>query len=159
MKNFKLYYREHGCWLEFDEETFLKIRRERQRVYFHRKKAQECYCSKRQLWLCDGLCDTCEFYQPRTQSLETPINNEKGFTLLGCLSDGCNYEDLIVEKNDRKEIILRIKAQMPILLEYGEMKLEGYSDRKIAEKLQIKRTTLYRKIEKMRKILGESLEF
>ena len=35
------------------------------------------------------------------------------------------------------------------------MKIEGLSDRMIAKKLQVSRTSLYRKIEKMRELLGD----
>lgn len=158
MKKFKLYYREHHCWLELDEETYLEIRRERQRVHFKRQKGKECFCPKKQLWLCDGLCDTCEFYQPCAESLDAPRCNEGSFTLLEFLSDGCNYEDLIADTNDKKAIIMQIRKYMPILLEYAVLKIEGFSDREIVKRLQVSRTSLYRKIEKMREILGDKLE-
>ena len=62
MKNM-LYYRELHCWVKHEEAVYLKIRRMRQRVYAQRHDAQECFCKHKQLWLCDGVCDGCEFYK------------------------------------------------------------------------------------------------
>ena len=98
MKNCKLYYREHHCWLELEEEMYLEIRRERQRVYFKKHKAGECFCRKNKLWLCDGLCETCEFYKKKELSLYAPACLSNDIPMIEYLSDMCDYSLLSVEK-------------------------------------------------------------
>ena len=155
MKNFKLYYREHGCWLEFDEETFLKIRRERQKTYYNRKKVGECFCSKKNLWRCDGMCDTCCYFKSGDMLLSTVINDSEDLTVMGCMSDGGEQERMCLEKIASQEILQYLKGVMPELLEYGKLRLSGKTEQEIAKKWGISRMAIYKKIQKAKKILLE----
>ena len=150
-----MYYREHHCWLELDEKTYLEIRRERQRVYFKKRKAGECYCSKNKLWLCDGLCETCEFYKKKEVSLYAPGYLSNDIPLIEYLSDRCDYETQTLVELENRQMLKDLQEEMPIVLEYGELKLQGLSDRQIAKELGIPRTSLYRLIEKARKLLKD----
>ena len=154
MKNCKLYYREHRCWLELEEEIYLEIRRERQRVYFKKHKAGECYCRKNKLWLCDGLCETCEFYKKKELSLYAPACLSNDIPMIEYLSDMCDYEEQKLDELTNKQMLKDLQEEIPIVLEYGKLKLQGMSDREIARELNIPRTSLYRLIEKARKLLS-----
>jgi hypothetical protein len=158
MKKNRLYFREHRCWLELDEESYLQIRRERERVRYWKQKANECYCSRKKLWLCDGFCDTCEFYCPRIRSLDEPIDSCGEIILMETLSDGCDYEIRTLSVCESRKKLSIVCEQMPMLLIYGELKQEGYTDTEIAKRLNITRSSLYRRIEKMRRVLETEFE-
>lgn len=155
MKNFKLYYREHHCWLELDKETYLEIRRERQKIYYNRKKMGECYCNKKNLWRCDGMCDTCSCFKEEDRFLSNAINDSEELTVIGCLSDGGKQERMCLEKIAGKEILLYLEETIPELLEYGKLKLNGATDKEVAEKWGVSRMAIYKKILKAKKLIEE----
>ena len=47
---------------------------------------------------------------------------------------------------------------MPIARDIGLMRLKGMSDREIAQRLRISRTTMYRMLEKAKKAITEEFE-
>ena len=158
MKNFKLYYREHHCWLEMDEESYLKIRRERQRIYYKRKKADECYCTTKNAWRCDGMCETCRYFKNTDMLLSKMIGDSDDLTIAGCLSDNGLHERKCLERIMSKEVLAIIEKTMPELLDYGKLKMEGLTDQEIAMKWGVSRTAIYKKVLKMKGILLTNFE-
>lgn len=162
MKRF-LYYREIRKWVELDEELYLEIRRERQRVYAQKHEAGQCFCRKKKLWLCDGMCDTCEFFKTEERSLSSLVTNKKDVeivdvTLLDCLTDEGEQQRLCEDKLIYQEMIGRLAEVMPELIEYGRMKLAGKTDKEIARQWGITRTSIYKRIKKARMILESEFE-
>lgn len=155
MKKYRLYYREHRCWLEVDKETYLQIRRERQRIYYKRKNANECYCNKQNIWRCDGMCDTCEFYKETSISLSETLSESEDLTMMGCISDNGEQERMCLQALESQEILDYIKEIMPELLEYGKMRLMGMKDAEIAKQWGISRMAIYKKILKVKKQVEE----
>lgn len=154
----KLYYRELGCWLASKEEAYLEIRRERQRTYYRMHKEGRCYCAKRQLWQCDGMCDTCRFYK-RGEMLFSELSAEEGNEdYLDVISDGGAAARRCEERLCCEEILQQIAEAMPEMIEYGRMKLDGKTDEEIAAVLGITRMTIYRRIRKLKSIIEAERE-
>lgn len=154
----KLYYRELGCWMELEEEVYLEIRRERQRTYYRMHKEGRCYCAKRQLWLCDGMCDTCGFYK-RGEMLFSDLSSDKtSEDYLDVISDGGAEARRCEERLCREEMLQQIAECMPEALVYGQMKLDGKTDEEIAAVLGVTRMTIYRRVRKLRQIIEAEIE-
>ena len=161
MKN-KLYYRELHCWVEHEETVYLEIRRMRQRVYAKRHKAEECFCKREKLWLCDGICDGCEFYKGTDEIYFSDLMNSNkktnDLTVQDSLNDGGRNEKLCGDKVIYGEVVQRLSELMPELLEYGQLKVEGKTDEEIAEKWGLSRTAIYKRIKKAKRLLEVEFE-
>ena len=161
MKNM-LYYRELHCWVKHEEAVYLKIRRMRQRVYAQRHDAQECFCKHKQLWLCDGVCDGCEFYKGSDEvyfSSLMPSNKQtEDITIQDALDDGGDCEKLCGDKVIYGEILERLSEMMPELIEYGRLKMEGRTDEEIAKSWGMSRTAIYKRIKKVKVLLEYEFE-
>ena len=70
---------------------------------------------------------------------------------------GANQENISVEKLYAETKLKRLDEIMPLARQIGILRLEGKSDREIALTLGIPRTTMYRMLERAKKIL--ELEF
>ena len=150
----KLYYRELECWVELDENQYLELRRERQRIYYRRYTAGECYCPKKELWLCDGVCESCKYYCKKTLSLEKRIQCKMGeVSLKDTIADTTDYEEYFTEVIDDSSIIERIRELAPELIVYGQKKLEGKTESEIVKEMGCARSTIFRKMKKVQAIL------
>ena len=150
----RLYYRELQCWVELDERQYLELRRERQRMYYKRHQTGECYCSKKELWLCDGACETCKFYCKKALSIENPIQSKmQELYLEDVIADEIDYEEYCATEICDSDIIEKLRELAPELIIYGLKKLDGKSDRQIAKEMGCARTTIDRKIKRFRALL------
>ena len=161
MKN-KLYYRELHCWVEHETEVYLQIRRMRHRTYSKRYKAGECFCKYKQLWLCDGICDGCEFYKGTDElyfsGLIQSDKKTEDVTIQDSLDDDGRNEKLCMDTLIYGEIIERLSALMPELIEYGQLKIEGKTDEEIANTWGLSRTAIYKRIKKVKQVLEVEFE-
>ena len=158
----KLYYRELRCWVEHEEEVYLEIRRMRQRVYSKRHDAEECFCKREQLWLCDGICDSCAFYKGTDEvyfsALIQSDKKTEDVTIQDGLDDGGGSEKFCIDKVIYGEIIERLSEMMPELIEYGQLKIAGKTDEEIAKIWKISRTAIYKRIKKAKRLLEIEFE-
>ena len=161
MKNVKnrLYYRELQRWVDLDGGQYLELRRERQCMYYKRHQTGECYCSKKELWLCDGACETCKFYCKKELSIENPIQSKKHeLDLEDVIADEIDYEEYCLTNICNSAIIEKLRELAPELIIYGKKKLEGKSDRQIAKEMGCARTTIDRKIKQFQVLLETEYE-
>ncbi len=66
-----LYYRELRQWVEMEDRIANGIEADRTRI---RKKEQQngrCFVTKKKMFLCDGLCDDCEFHRQGGRVVDT----------------------------------------------------------------------------------------
>lgn len=149
----KLFYRELNCWVELDEETYLEIRRERQRTYYKQHKNGQCFCRKKELWLCDGMCDTCKFNGNGDVIFSSLVSEEESLESLRCCSDNGLQACCLEEGMCHKAMLKRVSELMPSALEYGRLKLLGKTEEEIAMEMGVARMTLYRRIQKVKRII------
>lgn len=78
--------------------------------------------------------------------------------LEGSCFESVNQESMCVDKIYAEEKLKRLDEIMPIARDIGLMRLKGMSDREIAQRLGISRTTMYRMLEKAKKAITEEFE-
>ena len=153
MKKYRLYERELGCMVEYDEETYETLRKMRETTCRKMRKKRLCVCSQKQQWRCNGFCDTCPYKKATDDSLNKKVGNSENLTEEDRLSDGCDYEEMSVGAILSSGILKRLDEIMPQAREIGALRLQGYSNREIAEMLRIPRTTMIRLLKKAKEIL------
>ena len=115
-------------------------------------------CPRSKWWLCDGMCQDCEFHAPGdTLSLDMPVSNEDGdeVTLLDTLVDPApTIESVICDKAELDQLFERLNELMPEAVQIGKLRQEGLSDAAIAEIIGIKRTTFLSRLKKAKEQLA-----
>ena len=145
-----LYERDFG-WVQYSEETFVMLRRERLRIRMRMRRQDKCFCSGEERWQCDGVCDGCAFQKCLEVSIDSTIKCTDGLT------DGIDKESAYVEKMYCEDILKRLDEIMPMAREIGMMRLQGKSDREIARVLGIDRMTMLRMLERAKAVLKVEL--
>ena len=154
MKKNCLYERSLGKWVQYDEETYLKLSRDRARTRMSVGRQNRCFCPRNEVWRCDGYCEGCPHYKAEEEvSLNTSIGHSGELTLEDVLTDNIDQENACVEKMYYEDILKSLDEIMPQAREIGILRMQGKSDREIAKLLGIPRTTMYRMLEHAKKIL------
>ena len=152
-----LYERGFG-WVQYSEETFVMLRRERLRIRMRMRRQDKCFCPGEERWQCDGVCDGCAFQKCLEVSIDSTIKCTDGLTLGDVLTDGIDKESAYVEKMYCEDILKRLDEIMPMAREIGMMRLQGKSDREIARVLGIDRMTMLRMLERAKAVLRQEFE-
>lgn len=115
-------------------------------------------CPRSKWWLCDGMCQDCEFHAPGdTLSLDMPVSNEDGdkVTLLDTLVDPTpTIESVICDKAELDQLFVRLNELMPEAVEIGRLRQDGLSDEAIANIIGIKRITFLSRLKKAKEQLA-----
>ena len=140
-----------GEYAEFDRWRTAK--RKREQYHGH------CMCPRSKWWLCDGMCDDCEYRAPGdTLSLDKPIANSEGeeVTLADTLVDPSpSPEDIVCDMDELEHLFEDLAKLMPEAYLIGRLREDGKTDGEIAEIIRIKRTTFRSQIDKAAKILAK----
>ena len=153
----RIYDKHTKTWFEVTPEQYAEFDQwrtnKRKREQYHGR----CMCPRNKWWLCDGLCDDCEFRAPGdVLSLDKPVSNEDGeeVTLLDTLADTApSIEDVICDKAELDQLFARLNELMPEARDIGKLRQKGLTDEAIAETIGIKRTTFRSRLEKVKKQL------
>lgn len=154
----RIYDKQTKTWFEVTPEQYAEFDQwrtnKRKREQYHGR----CMCPRNKWWLCDGLCDDCEFHAPGDMlSLDKPVSNDDGdeVTLLDTLVDPSpSIESILCDKAELDQLIARLDELMPEARKIGRLRLKGLTDEAIAEVIGIKRTTFRSRIEKAKKQLA-----
>lgn len=151
-----LYERSLGKWVQYSEEAYLKLSRDRARTRMSMGRQSRCFCPRNEVWRCDGCCEGCPHYKGEEEvSLNTVTGHSGELTLEDVLTDDVDQENACVEKMYYEDILKRLDEIMPQAREIGVLRMQGKSDREIAKILGIPRTSMYRMLERAKQILEE----
>ena len=67
----KLYFRELGMSVEMQDHVADGIETERTRVRRKEQQNGRCFVTRQKMYLCDGLCDDCEFHRQGGRKVDT----------------------------------------------------------------------------------------
>lgn len=90
----RIYDKQTKTWFEVSPEQYEEFDRWRTNLRKREQYHHRCMCPRSKWWLCDGMCQDCEFHAPGdTLSLDMPVANEEGdeVTLLDTLVDLVKY--------------------------------------------------------------------
>lgn len=157
-KPYRIYDKGTRQWFDVTPEQYAEFDQwrtnKRKREQYHGR----CMCPRNKWWLCDGLCDDCEFHAPGDMlSLDKPVSNDDGdeVTLLDTLVDPApSIESILCDKAELDQLIARLNELMPEAQEIGKLRQKGLTDEAIAKVIGIKRTTFRSRLEKVRKQLA-----
>ena len=155
----RIYDKVSKTWYEVTPEQYTEFDRfrtnKRKREQYHKR----CMCPRSKWWLCDGMCDDCEFHAPGdTLSLDKPVSNSEGdeVTLADTLVDPApTPEELICEMDELEHLFEDLAKLLPEAFQIGKLREDGKTDGEIAEIIKIKRTTFRSQIDRAAAILAK----
>jgi DNA-directed RNA polymerase specialized sigma24 family protein len=154
----RIYDKQTKTWFEVSPEQYEEFDRWRTNLRKREQYHHRCMCPRSKWWLCDGMCQDCEFHAPGdTLSLDMPVSNEDGdeVTLLDTLVDPPpTIESVICDKAELDQLFERLNELMPEAVQIGKLRQEGLSDAAIAEIIGIKRTTFLSRLKKAKEQLA-----
>ena len=154
----RIYDKQTKTWFEVIPEHYAEFDQwrtnKRKREQYHGR----CMCPRNKWWLCDGMCDDCEFHAPGdVLSLDKPVSNDDGdeVTLLDTLVDPApSIESVLCDKAELDQLFARLNELMPEAQDIGKLRQKGLTDEAIAEVIGIKRTTFRSRLAKAKKQLA-----
>ena len=149
----RLYDKGTKQWFDVPPDFFAKYDRERDAF---RKKMQDhgrCVCPFRKAWLCDMMCDDCEFHRSGDMlSLDAP-EGDGSISLLDLQeTNGPRMEDVYADKDLLLRLIERLKDLDPdadALLEQWQEN-DKISDRALARALNCPQRTFADRMKRLR---------
>ena len=154
----RIYDKQTKTWFEVSPEQYEEFDRWRTNLRKREQYHHRCMCPRSKWWLCDGMCQDCEFHAPGdTLSLDMPVANEEGdeVTLLDTLVDPApTIESVICDKAELDQLFACLNELMPEAIEIGKLRQDGLSDEAIAKIIGIKRTTFLSRLKKAKKQLA-----
>ena len=154
----RIYDKQTKTWFEVSPEQYEEFDRWRTNLRKREQYHHRCMCPRSKWWLCDGMCQDCEFHAPGdTLSLDMPVANEEGdeVTLLDTLVDPApTIESVISDKAALDQLFARLNELMPEAVEIGKLRQDGLSDEAIAKIIGIKRTTFLSRLKKAKEQLA-----
>lgn len=155
----RIYDKQAQTWFEVNPEQYEEFDRWRTNLRKREQYHHRCMCPRSKWWLCDGMCQDCEFHAPGdTLSLDMPISNEDGdeVSLLDTLVDQApTIESVICDKATLDQLFDRLAELMPQAEKIGRLRMQNLSDEAIADIIGIKRTTFRSRLSKAKAILAE----
>jgi len=163
----RIYDKQSKTWYEVTPEQYEEFDHWRTNLRKREQYHKRCMCPKSKWWLCDGMCDDCEFHAAGdVLSLDKTVSNDDGdeTCLLDSIpSDTSNLNDIILDQILMRQLIKRLVELMPEAIEIGKLRQQGFKDEAIADRLGIKRTTFRSRLskaeEKLREEFGEDYPF
>lgn len=156
-----------GVWFEVAQNEFADYNRFRSRIRRREKYHNRCKSPRMKWWLCDGMCQDCEFHTGSGElSLDSSWENEDGdeaFMMDEIASSEFDPNETVPPKLLSKQLINRLCELMPEAPEIAQMRLLGMTDESIAEAIGINRMTFRTRIEAARQVLrkeyGDAFDF
>lgn len=148
----RIFDKESGTWYEIPKDQYLEFDRWRTALRKRMQYHGECFCPREKWWLCDGMCDDCEFHNRNTVSLDDPLPDGEG-TRGDYVQDNAPTPEEIASDRDLLE---RLTARLHELDPDADKILElwsedpNLSDRKIAEAIGRPQKTFSDRMKKLR---------
>ena len=158
--NKRIFDKQTGTWFEVSPEEYKEYDAWRTNFRKRQQYHGRCMCPRRKWWLCDAVCEDCEFHAPGDMlSLDATKENEDGdeVCILDCYaSPESVLNDIVLDQLLMQQLLKRLEELMPEAIEIGKLRQEGLSDEAIADIIGIKRTTFLSRLKKAEeKLRGE----
>jgi RNA polymerase, sigma-24 subunit, ECF subfamily len=112
-KKYHLYDKETHAWYPVSPDKYQEYDRWCTAIRKKKQYHNECACTQDKWWLCDGMCDWCEFYTPTTVSLDDPLPGGKGTIGNYITDDAPMLEEIVSDLDILHRLIKRLHELDP----------------------------------------------
>ena len=149
----KIYDKATGEWFSVAEDDYAAYDHWRTNLRKREQRHGNCYCPRDKWWLCDGMCDDCEFRCAGDAiSLDTPEGEDDLGLGDQLVAFGPRMEDVIADRDLIEKLVQLLREMDPDADKIIEMWQENWriSDRQVAERLGRAQKTFSRQMRKYR---------
>lgn len=154
----RIYDKTTRTWFEVSEEKYREYDRWRTALRKRMQYHGECSCSRNKWWLCDGVCQDCEFHNHTTISLDEPLPDGNGTRGDYIQDDNPTPEGLMADRDLLEYLIMRLRETDPDANRIIRLLQDGISARKIAEMLGRKQRTFSKELKDFRDMYRHLLD-
>lgn len=154
---YRLYEKDEKRWVQYDEESYEKMKRWRINFCAQQRYNEACFCPQKKQWMCNTICMTCPYRKTEVRFSKS-IAGTKDLTLEDKLADEIDIEMQCAENAVAREILLRLDGLLPKGQEIVRLRWEGYSWDEISNKVGLSRRTIMRKLPNVCEILTQEFE-
>jgi hypothetical protein len=154
----RIYDKITRTWFEVSEEKYREYDRWRTALRKRMQYHGECSCTRNKWWLCDGVCQDCEFHNHTTISLDEPLPDGNGTRGDYIQDDNPTPEELMADRDLLEYLIMRLRETDPDANRIIRLLQDGISDRKIAETLGRKQRTFSKELKDFRDMYRRLLD-
>lgn len=151
-REYKVYIPSTHQLVPVTKEFYYEYYRPIWRTQKQAQKHGQCMCPKNKLWRCDGCCLDCSYHAPgNVWSLEYEQE------LMGDKREdpSADIESIVTDKIVLDKLFKRLDELFPEARRIGELRMEGVSDRDIADILGMPRSTFRSRLAKVESLLHE----
>ena len=151
-REYKVYIPSTHQLVPVTKEFYYEYYRPIWRTQKQAQKHGQCMCPKSKLWRCDGCCLECSYHAPGnvwSLEYEQELMGDK-------LEDpSADIESIVTDKIVLDKLFKRLDTLFPEARRIGELRMEGVSDRDIADLVGIPRSTFRSRLEKVEALIRE----
>ena len=155
----RIFDKHSKTWFEVSPEEYKQFDTWRTNLRKREQYHHRCMCTRNKWWLCDGMCDDCEFHAAGdVLSLDATKKNDDGdeVCMLDCYaSPESLLNEILLDQILMQQLLKRLSELMPEAIKIGRLRQAGLSDEAIADRLGIKRTTFLSRLKNAKKALQE----
>lgn len=154
-KQYRIYDKGTHTWIDVPEDQYRKFDRSRTALRKRMQYHHECTCPRDKFWLCDGMCDDCEFHTSAAVSLDAKIPGSEETLGDFIPDDKPTPEEIASDRDLLERLIKRLHELDPDadkIIGIWKDNPDGISDRKVAEMLGRSPSTFR---DQMKKFRGE----
>lgn len=151
-REYKVYIPSTHQFIPVTKEFYYEYYRPIWRIQKEAQKHDQCMCPRSKLWRCDGCCLDCPYHAPgNVWSLEYEQE------LMGDKHEdpSADVETIVTDKIVLEQLFKRLDELFPEARRICELRMEGISDRDIADLVGIPRSTFRSRLEKVETLLRE----
>ena len=153
----KIYIKSINEWIETTKEEHDNYYKD---INAYRRTQQNhgnCICPRQKYYYCNMDCYSCKYHVANdTGSLDCTYEDENGneTSLVNMIpDDGKDAESIVTDKLFLKLLFERLDELMPEAKLIGELRLKGQNDNVISQQMNMPRTTMLSRLNKVKKIL------
>ena len=158
-RKYQIYDKQTKTWFKVSPDDYTQYYRWCAKIRKREQGLHRCFCPKAKWWLCDGMCDDCEYYNKfRVVSLTSPFekyDNEELFLMDVIGDERTGPSETALSKVMAEMFLKRLAELVPEAEQIGRLRMLGFTDDAIAKSIGLNRTTFRSRLEAARKKLSE----
>jgi len=136
------------------EEEYYALYRPVWRKQKEMQKEGRCRCPRKKLWMCDGECDLCRYWDPEQHLSYDEFSAKYGDRLA---APGADPAEIAADQEILRLLLKRLGELCPEALDVGDLMTDGdgMSQREALKQLGLKRSTYRSQVEKAEELLRQ----
>lgn len=151
-RDYKIYIPSTHQFIPVTKEVYYDYYRPIWRIQKQSQKYGQCMCPRSKLWRCDGCCIDCPYHAAGNVS---SLDYEQELTGDVHEDPNANVEAMVSDQMVLQQLFYRMDELFPEARRIVELRMEGKSDRDIADLIGIPRTTFRSRLDKIAARLRE----